>query len=165
MTVPREPSFYPVERPASPSLAPELVLCYHQGMPDKPTQKTVDFDATPPARPAPAPVVQPRYASDDEPTAAEIVARLEAWPTDPTTGKPTTSLAEEALYAVGKALVEGKNGYVQKAEDLLEALALRNGRTSGEDIAPGPMREDGDLQQTIEDVIRAMDERVAGRGR
>jgi hypothetical protein len=65
------------------------------------------------------------------------IHQLEEWLTDPRTGKAVTELGEDALLAIRKALVDGKNGDIQKAEDLLEALALRNGRNSGDDIAPG----------------------------
>jgi hypothetical protein len=60
------------------------------------------------------------------------IARLEEWLTYPRTRKPVTELGEDELDAVRKALAEGKNGYSHRAVDLLEALAIRNGRNEGE---------------------------------
>jgi hypothetical protein len=118
------------------------------------TQRLFDFD-----NPSPPPTA----ARVSEDTIAAL-KQFAAWLTDPRTGRPFTDLGEEALSAVGKALAEGKNGYVHRAEDLLEALALRNGRTSGDDIAPGPAVEDGDFQATLEELLNALAERVTARG-
>jgi hypothetical protein len=89
---------------------------------------------------------------------------LAEWLCDPATGKAVTELGQEALLVVRKALEEGKNGYVQRAEDLLEALARQNGRTSGDDIAPGPAVESGDFQVTVEELLDALAERVTAKG-
>jgi hypothetical protein len=104
--------------------------------------------------------VPPRHiVSDEEPMTA--LDQFEDWLTDPRTGKPVTELADEALHAVRKTLADGKNCHAQKAEDMLEALALRNGWTSSEDIPPVP---DGpDLQQTIDDLLDLLTERVTAR--
>jgi hypothetical protein len=123
----------------------------------KPTQQLFDFDAPRPLELAPA-APTARYQPGEETMSA--IHQLEEWLTDPRTGKAVTELGEEALLTIRKALVEGKNGYVQRAEDLLEALALRNGRTSGDDIAPGPVPAEGDFQVTVEELLDALAERI-----
>jgi hypothetical protein len=119
-------------------------------MPDrKATQQLFDFDA-PPAGESPPAAPAPCHRPGEETMSA--VHQLEAWLTDPRTGKAVTELGEEALFAVRNALVEGKNGCVHPTEDLLEALALRNGR-SGSDIAAGPAIEGPDFHETVEALL------------
>jgi hypothetical protein len=131
-------------------------------MPDrKLTQQLFDFDTPRPVESTPAPPAT-RHQPDEETMSA--IRQLEEWLTDPRTGKAVTDLGEEAMFAVRMALVEGKNGYVHRAEDLLEALALRNGRSSGDDIALGPALEDGDFQATVEELLDALAERVNAKG-
>jgi len=104
-----------------------------------------------------------RYQPSEE--ALTALERLQAWLTDPLTGK-ASPLGQEALDALDKALVEGRNGWLLKAEDTLEALAVRNGRHQGDDIPAGQQLGEGpDFQQTIEDVLDALQERVVGRWR
>jgi len=55
------------------------------------------------------------------------IAMLETWLSDPRTGKMTAA-GMEALEAVRKILVDGKNGWWHVAENRLENLAVRNGR-------------------------------------
>ena len=125
------------------------------------TQQLFACDAPPAAQSPLSPVVLPRHiVSDEEPRTA--LDQLEDWLIDPRTGKLVTKLAEEAVHAVRKTLVEGKNAYVQTAEDWLEAVALRNSRTSGEDIPPVPVPDGPDFQQTIDDLLT---ERVTARWR
>jgi hypothetical protein len=131
-------------------------------MPDrKPVQQLFDFDR---AALVESPSAPPAQGQPKEATMSAI-DRLADWLTDPRTRKPTTELAEEALYAARKALVERKNGYVQKAEDLLEALSLRNGKTSGDDIVPGPSPAGEDFQALVEELLDALAERLNARGR
>jgi hypothetical protein len=117
------------------------------------TQRTFDFDAPAAVESTPA---APAASSDLSEETMPAIDRLADWLTDPRTAKPVTELGEETLLAVRKALVEGKNGYVQSAEDLLGALVSRNGPTSGDDVAPGPVAEGDDFQATIEDLLDAL---------
>jgi len=96
--------------------------------------------------------------------ALAAIARLETWLTDPRTGK-MTPVGEEALAAARKTLVEGKNGYWHVAEYRLETLALRNGRTHGDDIPVGVKKEGEDFQQAIEDLLDCLHERLVNRVR
>lgn len=124
-------------------------------MPDKPTQKLLPFDQ-PPATHAEGVRFQP---SED---ALEAFGQLKTWLCGPR--GPVTEVAGETLRAVEKALIEGKNGWFHTAEDGLEAMKLRNGRTEGDDIPPGPIPEGRDFQQTVEDCLDAMHERMLTRG-
>jgi hypothetical protein len=90
--------------------------------------------------------------------------QLECWRTDPRTGKAVTELGEEALFTVRKALLEGKNSSVQRAEDLLEALTLRNGRKGGDDVAAGPVPGEGNVHATVEELLDVLADRVAAKG-
>jgi len=103
-----------------------------------------------------------RYQPSQE--AINAIERLKAWLTDPRTGK-MTPLGEETLYALEKALVEGRNGWLLKAEDMLEVLAIRNGQAQGDDIPGSHPPGDRDFQQTIEDLRDCLHERVVGKGR
>jgi hypothetical protein len=119
-------------------------------MTDKPVQKLLPFDA-------PADLGPISAALRHEPSADAVAAydRLENWLLD-ARGRPLTELGEETLRAVGKELIEGKNGWWHKAEDNLEALKLRNGKTEGEDIRSG----EGDFQQVVETVLDCLHERL-----
>ncbi len=108
--------------------------------------------------PEPAPIV---YAPSAEARAA--FERLEDWLLGPYTDRPRTELAEEALRSVARALIEGKNAWHHAAEDHLEALALRNGKTAGEDIPPGPASEGEDFQHTIEELLDHLHERFLSK--
>lgn len=121
-------------------------------MPEKPTQKLLPFDA-----PAESHLEAVRYEPSDE--ARGAFERLEGWLKGPR--GPVTELAEETLRAVEKALIEGKNGWFHAAEDNLEALKLRNGKTEGDDILTG----EGDFQQAVDDVLDCLHERFVERGR
>jgi hypothetical protein len=85
------------------------------------------------------------------------------WLTDPRTGKMTPE-GKDALMAVRKALVEGKNGWWHIAEDRLETLLLRNGRTHGDDIPAGVTVEGGYFQRSVDDVLDCLHERLVSRG-
>jgi hypothetical protein len=95
-------------------------------------------------------------ASDEAVAAFE---RLEEWLTGPR--GPVTELAEETLRAAAKALLEGQNGYFHKAEDGLEALKLRNGKTEGDDIPDGlAVAKADDFQADVDAVLDALHERM-----
>lgn len=79
---------------------------------------------------------------------------------------PVSELGYEALYAVRKTLVQGRNAYTQKAEDLLEMLKLRNGKMEGDDLASGMGRENGaDFHYDVEAVLDALALRLNARSR
>jgi len=126
-------------------------------MAEKLTQQHLPFSETPtepqakPARPEP---------SED---ALGAIAMLETWLSDPRTGR-MTDLGRNALEAVRKALVEGKNGWWHVAENRLETLAIRNGRMQGDDIPAGVKVEGGDFQQVIEDLLDRLHERLVSKG-
>src|SRR5262245_13264177 len=130
-------------------------------MPDTPKQQLIPFpeetvETTTPILPSAG------YRPSDE--AAAAYDRLEAWLTGPR--GPVTELAEETLQAVARALLEGKNGYFHKAEDGLETLKLRNGKTDGEDIPAGIAAEQGDdFQADVEAVLDALHGQMLARGR
>lgn len=96
--------------------------------------------------------------------AREAYERLEVWLLDER-GTPRTDLALETLRAVGKALLDGHRGWVLAAEDGLEALQLRNGRTEGDDIPPGPVPEGRDFQQALGDCLDELHEIMMAAGR
>jgi hypothetical protein len=121
---------------------------------NKPTQQLFDFDRPDAPQPPPAQPGEEVLAALD---------RLAGWLTDPLTNKPVSDLGGEALSAVRKALVERKNGYVHRAEDLLEALLLRNGKTGGDDIAAG--QEGDDFHHVVDKLLDALAERVTTRRR
>ncbi len=75
-----------------------------------------------------------------------------------------TELAEEALFAVRKALVEGRAGYHHQAEDLLEALKILNGPSDGPDISCGPRAAgDDDFHAAVEAALDALHGRFLAR--
>jgi len=131
------------------------------------SQPLLPFDDTPAEAPSES-LPQSHAETVRCPPSEEALAgleRLEAWLTDPRTGK-ASPLGQEALDALDKALVEGRNGWLLKAEDMLEALALRNGQHQGDDIPAGQQPGEGpDFQQAIEDLFDALHERVVGRRR
>jgi hypothetical protein len=100
-----------------------------QAVSRRPIQQLIPFGAAPETPRADA----LRYRPSAETFSA--VERLESWLLAPR-GR-MTELAEEALFCVRKALIEGKGSYHHQAGDLLEALKLRNGRTEGNDIPAG----------------------------
>jgi len=68
------------------------------------------------------------------------------------------------MAVIEKALLEGKNSYAHKAEDLLEILALRNGSMWGDDIArEAKVREN--FHETLDEVLDALHERFLKRER
>jgi hypothetical protein len=128
----------------------------------KPTQQLLPFPDGPGTGPGHEPPPPPA-GYRPTPEARDAVARLEAWLTDPFSRRLTPA-GEEALGAVKKALLEGKNSYWHRAESLLQALALRNEGTRGDDVPPGPPPEGPDFLRTVEDLLDCLDERFAGRG-
>jgi hypothetical protein len=83
---------------------------------------------------------------------------LEFWLSD-ARGRPMTEMAEETLIAVRKAILEGKHGFLHKAEDLLLALQLRNGLSTGDDIPNGKTPTEGDsIHKTVEAVLDELGE-------
>jgi hypothetical protein len=129
---------------------------------NKPTQQLLPFpdESRPQPRTRPLASSAPYQPSEE---ALAAINRLEDWLLEPRTRK-STPLAEEVLFAVRKALLEGKNGYWHRAEDLLEALVLRNGRTQGEDIPPGPVPEGEDFLATVQELLGCLHERLSGKG-
>jgi hypothetical protein len=127
-------------------------------------QPLLPFDDPPAdARPAAAPntSVDVRiYQPSSEAMAA--LGQLEAWLTDPRTGRISSTLGQECLYALRQALVEGRNGWLLQAEDTLQALAVRNGRDQGDDIPLGPRLAGLDFHETIEELLDALHERAVG---
>lgn len=109
----------------------------------------------------PADASPPTLPTADQPTdkAVAAFARLEGWLVGPRGA--VTALAEETLRAVAMTLLEGKNGYFHAAEDGLEVLKLRNGKTDGDDIPVGIGGTDGDdFQGAVEVVLDCMYERM-----
>ena len=133
-------------------------------MPDhKLTQRFLNFDdPTAPVPFTPPPPLPPVKVSWH---ARLRLERLAEWLTDPRTGRPFTELGAEVLKSLRKVLLEGKNGYVQHAEDLLELLSRRNGKTTGEDIPPVPVPVSDDFRRAVEEVLDVLAERVTARGR
>jgi hypothetical protein len=133
-------------------------------------QKPLPFD-DPPACPPPAvePATPPTlHTSNFQPSreALATLERLEEWLADPRTGKPITEMARETLDVLNKALRQGRRPWWHCAEDMLAALALRNGRTAGEDIPSGKHLGEGlDFRGTIEELMDRLDERFTARGR
>jgi len=121
----------------------------------KPTQKLFDFDA-----PAASHAEARRYEPSEE--AVTAVERLKNWLWG--ARGPVTEIAEETLRAVEKTLIEGKKGWFHAAEDGLEAVKLRNGKTDGDDI-PATVKAGEDFQRDVEDVLDAMHEMMLGKGR
>lgn len=122
-------------------------------MPDKPVQQLFDFDAA--AGPRAEAV---RYKPSR--VAVDALGRLESWLKDPRTGR-MSSVAEEAVEAVRRALLEGKNGWWHKAEDELEALRLRNGPVRGDDVPAGVTGDGGpDFHEAVEDLLDCLRERL-----
>ena len=123
--------------------------------------KLLLFDPPPKDRPADP----PRHQPSEEALAA--FGELESWLTGPR-GRATTELAEDALAAVRKALVEGKHGYRHKAEDGLEALPWRNGVAAGDGVPTGHRAGAGEsFHQAAEEVLRLLRQpgRSAAAGR
>lgn len=122
-----------------------------------PTQQLLPFD-DPPETPR-TDVVPYRPGAD----ALAAVERLEGWFAGPDGGR-MTDLAEDAILSVRKALVEGKNSYWHQAEDQLQALLLRNGRTEGDDIPAGTRALPGeDFHETVKALVDALHERFLAR--
>jgi hypothetical protein len=110
-------------------------------MSDKPAQKFLPFDevtVNEVSSPLPEACRKPSEPSNEARASFEP---LEVWLLD-VRGRSQTELAEQTLRAVGKALIEGENGWIQTAEDGLESLRLRNGRTDGDDIPTGRPAEE-----------------------
>src|SRR4051794_10207627 len=101
-----------------------------------------------------------RYEPSEE--AMQAIEHLRSWLTDPRTGRMTEA-GGETMRAVEKALVEGRNAWWHAAEDGLEMLRVRNGKTDGDDIPKGLKGED--FQQAVEDVLDALQDRWVGRER
>lgn len=131
------------------------------------TQRLLDFGAAAqrekPAARTKAQITAPTAPGIMSQETLEAFEQLEGWLRGPD-GKTVTTTAETTLTVVRLALVAGKNGYVQRAEDLLELLQRNNGRTQGEDIASGEVPEGWDFHQTIETLLDALAERVTFRG-
>ena len=72
-----------------------------------------------------------------------------------------TSVGEETVLALKKALVEGKNAWWHAAEDGLEVLKLRD----GDDIAGGAKVAAGDFRQVIEELLNCLHGRLLERER
>jgi hypothetical protein len=86
-------------------------------MADRPIQRLLPFDRGVVETLTPAPSV--RYEPSDDALAA--FERLEEWLLD-ARGRPVSQIAEVALFALARALLEGKNDYWPGAEDRLESL-------------------------------------------
>jgi hypothetical protein len=131
-------------------------------------QPLLPFDDPPAEEPSaePPPATAVEVASyEPSPEALAALDRLEAWLTDPRTGK-ASPLGREALDAVEKALVDGRNSWLHAAEDALQGLAMRNGRTHGEDIPSGQRPGEGaDFHETIEELLDDLHQRVVVWGR
>lgn len=128
----------------------------------KPTQKLLDFDA---AGDVPGETVSPSAISGPDQEAFEVYDRLADWLCD-ARGNPVTALGYEVIDTLNKALLDGKRGYTHRAEDLLETLKLRNGRTEGDDIVQGLSLEEGaNFHADVDDVLDLLHERMFARGR
>lgn len=123
----------------------------------QPTQKLL-FDEVPVAD-APPPVtahaVRHRYDPSDEALAA--FERLEEWLLD-ANGKTVTKVAEDALYALARSLLEGKRAWHHRAEDLLETLKLRNGKEEGDDIPPGNAPASDSFPMDVDEALDCLHE-------
>jgi hypothetical protein len=123
------------------------------------TQRLLLFDE------APAESHLESVSREPTPEALAAITKLDDWLTDLHTGR-VTEFAEEAIDAVRKAIEEGRNGYVHKAEDLLETLGLWNEKAHGDDIPSGlTAAERLDFQVMIEELLDLLDERVREQGR
>src|SRR4051812_42958155 len=124
-------------------------------MPDKPTQKFLPFaDPRPESHAAAV-----RYEPSDDALAA--YERLEEWLCTPR--GPLTDVGAHALYALARALLEGKRGWHHAAEDALETLKLRNGKADGDDIPEGIVAGKGeDFQRDVEDCLDCLHEIMLG---
>jgi hypothetical protein len=140
------------------SLALWYPNCHPAPMPDKSIQRSLPFSELEPVAVTPA-------ADRSEPSEAALVAyeRLQNWLLDPQTGRAATDLAAETLRAVDKALLDGNNDWVLAAEDGLEALKMRNGKTQGEDIPSGVTAGD-DFPSAVDDVLACLQQRSAVKG-
>ncbi len=132
------------------------------------SQKPLPFDDPP----AESPVVEsPPTASvdvescDPAPEALAALDRLEAWLTDPRSGR-MNYLGQEAMLALRRSLEEGRKGWIQAAEDALETLALRNGLWEGDDIPGGQHLAAGpDFQETVRELLDCLHGQTLGRSR
>jgi hypothetical protein len=86
-----------------------------------------------------------RYEPSDEAMAA--FENVEAWLRDPRTRKPVSDAAEEALTALARSLLEGKNGWWHLAEERLEALV------ACPDLAAIKPTDEKQFRDAIEDAL------------
>jgi hypothetical protein len=123
------------------------------------TQRLLPFDEAP----AESHMESVRWQPSSE--ALDALDRLENWLTDPRTHR-MTAFAEEAIDAVRKAVAEGKNSYMLKAESTLETLAFWNERAHSEEIPRGlTATEREDFDDTVQELLDCLQERFAGRKR
>ncbi len=125
-------------------------------------QGTLLFDDPPPAETPYSEVNVASYVPSQEVT--EVLHWFRSWLTDEQGRK--TPQAEEALFAVDKALFWGYRSWIPSAQDAVEALALRNGLTQGPDIPAGQRQDDPlDFQRAVQAVRECLNDRAVGRGR
>lgn len=126
-----------------------------RGTPEDPSQQLIPFDSVSVDSVSPPLPATGRYEPTEQ--ALEAFERLEGWLC--TVRGPVTDVAAEALYALARALLEGHWGYFHKAEDCLEVLKLRNGKTEGDDIAEGiAVHQNDNFQATVEHCLEALHE-------
>jgi hypothetical protein len=133
-------------------------------MTKKPVQLLLPFEEVTPEEISPAVperAVGPGQADEEVLFAFE---QLQRWLVHPRTGKPITETGGEALRAVENALVYGRNSYFHAAEDMLNVLALRNGRIGGDDIQPGIAAGRPDFQEIVEELRGLLDDHFAAKG-
>lgn len=129
---------------------------------NRPAQKLIPFDEVAVARVSP-----PVAPGLDDPAedARAAFERLQEWLLD-ARGRPVTDLAGDALRAVAKALLEGRNGWSHHAEDALEALKLRNGKAEGDDIPPGARAgPDENFHRDVDGCLGALHAQMLANGR
>lgn len=131
---------------------------YHEEMTGNLTQQLLPFTETTESLTLPPAPYQP---SDEALAAFE---RLEDWLLEPHSRRPTTELAEETLRALARALLEGKLGWFHAAEDNLEVLKLRNGKTEGDDMPADSKVDEGMcFHRAVDDVLDCLHEVMFSR--
>ncbi len=132
-------------------------------MTKQPVQLLLPFDQVTPEEISPAVPEHTLGAGEADEEVVFAFEQLQRWLVHPRTGKPITETAEEALRAVEYALVYGRNSYFHAAEDMLNVLALRNGRISGDDIPPGIEPGRPDFQEVVEELQGLLDDQFVGK--
>jgi hypothetical protein len=123
-----------------------------------PTEPLLPFAEVKPVEMAPP--IPRRVSAHYQPSEAARAAfeRLEGWLCDPATGKPVSAAAEETLYVLNRALLDGKNGYWHVAEDRLEALLAS---------PPSSVRPEDEMpfRHEVDDALECLHERLKERVR